>query len=230
MKFGGCMKTVIKACMILLSLGATSFALAADITPFSATYSLSADGKTGSATRTLSQSGNTFNYKVSAKIAGIATANQSASFNLSAGNISPVSATTTYKALGVGRTHTIKYNGNKIVSTYKGKTTELTKKGAAYDDLSLEMQIRQELLNNKFSGSYYVVKKTNIEYTQFKKAGNVKITTPVGSYDTVRIDRVHDDNSRATSFYLAPSLGYLPVKVTQTTDGKTITMTLSKFG
>ena len=58
--------------------------------------------------------------------------------------------------------------------------------------------------------------------------GNTKITVPAGTFDTVRVDRIHDDNSRSTSFWLAPSLDYLPVKVSQINDGKKMDLELSK--
>ena len=57
----------------------------------------------------------------------------------------------------------------------------------------------------------------------------VKLLYLQGTYDTVRIDRIHDDQNRATSFWLAPSLNYLPVKVSQTADGKVIFMELTKI-
>lgn len=201
----------------------------ANITPFTANYSLDIDGKSGTATRTLTQSGNTFTYKMSARAVGIATANQSATFALSNGRIVPNSATTSYKVAGIGNTHSVKFSNSQVVSTYKGKSKTLAMSRQAYDDLSLEIQIRQELIHGKFSGSYPLVKKNSIETTTFRKAGSSKLKTPAGSYDVIRIDRVHDDKGRATSFWLAPSLNYLPVKVTQTNDGMTMTMTLSKL-
>ncbi len=219
---------LVATCALMLMGATATIAHAADVTPFSATYALSADGKSGTATRTLTKSGNSYQYKVSARAAGVATANQSASFSLSGGRIVPSSASTSYKIAGVGSTHSIKFSGKKVVSTYKGNSTTLTSATQAYDDLSLETQIRQELINGKFSGKYALVKKTEIETTTFRKAGNAKITVPAGTYDTIRIDRVHGDSGRATSFWLAPSLNYLPVKVSQTSDGKTISMSLTK--
>lgn len=213
-----------------ISIGTALSAHAADLSGFSATYTVKADGKNGTATRTLSKNGNSYNYTVKASAAGIASVNQSASFSLSNGKILPSSSNMSVKIFGVGNTHNIKFNNGAktAVSTYKGKSTTLKMSGQAYDDLSLEAQIRQELINGRFSGSYQLVKKTNIETTRFKKSGNSKITVPAGTYDVVRIDRVHDDKGRATSFWVAPSLNYLPIKVSQTNDGKTITMELSK--
>lgn len=205
-------------------------AVAADLPGYSATYRVSADGKTGTATRTLTKTGNNYKYTVNARAAGVATLNQEATFSLSNGRILPSSSTMSARILGIGNTHSVRFNnaGKSVVSTYKGKATTLNMPRQAYDDLSLEAQIRQELINGKFSGSYQLVKKTEIETTKFRRAGNTKITVPAGTYDTVRIDRIHDDRDRATSFWLAPSLDYLPVRVSQTTKGKIISMELTK--
>ena len=210
--------------------GATLSANASDLSGFSATYILKADGKKGTATRTLIKNGDDYHYHVKASAAGVASVNQSASFSLSNGRIVPSSSNMSVRVLGVGRTHNIKFNNSakSVVSTYKGKSTTLRMNGQAYDDLSLETQIRQELINGKFSGNYHLVKKNEIEATRFRRSGSSKITVPAGTYDAIRIDRVHDDKGRATSFWLAPSLNYLPVKVSQTNDGKVISMELTK--
>lgn len=49
-----------------------------------------------------------------------------------------------------------------MASTYKGKTINLSMAQQAFDDLSLEVQIRQDLLNGKFSGNYYMAKKIKL--------------------------------------------------------------------
>ncbi|OOR88296.1 hypothetical protein B0181_08430 [Moraxella caviae] len=203
---------------------------AADLTGFSATYAVSADGKKGTATRTLTKSGNNYTYNVNATAAGIASVKQSANFSLVNGKIAPANASMSVRILGIGNTHSVKFNNRAktVTSTYKGKTTNLKMGAQAYDDLSLEAQIRQELMNGKFTGNYALVKKNRIETTKFRRAGKSKITVPAGTYDVIRIDRVHDDKDRATSFWIAPSLNYLPVKVSQTNDGKVIAMELTK--
>ena len=214
-----------------LSMTAPTLASAKNIEPSSANYSFTIEDKyKGTATRTLNKSGNTWKYNVDARVAGVATAAQNSTFTINGNNVIPTQASTTYKLLGVGRTHKLDFNPStkKVVSNYKGKSTTLNMTQQAFDDLSLEIQIRQDLLNGKFSGNYYMAKKDKIEKTPFKKSGNTKITVPAGTFDTVRVDRVHDDNSRSTSFWLAPSLDYLPVKVSQINDGKKMDLELIK--
>ncbi|WP_420825347.1 DUF3108 domain-containing protein [Psychrobacter frigidicola] len=214
-----------------LSMTAPTIASAKTVKPSSADYSFTVEDKyKGTATRNLSKSGNIWKYNVNARVAGVATASQSSNFVLVGDNVSPTQASTTYKIFGVGRTHNLNFNGGKkqVASTYKGKTINLNMAQQAFDDLSLEVQIRQDLLNGKFSGNYYMAKKDKIEKTPFKKSGTPKITVPAGTFDTVRVDRIHDDNSRSTSFWLAPSLDYLPVKVSQINDGKKMDLELTK--
>ena len=215
-----------------LSLTAPTIASAKAVQPSSADYSFTVEDKyKGTATRSLSKSGNNWKYDVKARVAGVATASQSSLFTLNGNNVSPTQASTTYKLLGVGRTHNLNFNPSKkqVASTYKGKTINLNMAQPAFDDLSLEVQIRQDLLNGKFSGNYYMAKHDKIEKTPFKKSANTKITVPAGTFDTVRVDRIHDDNSRSTSFWLAPSLNYLPVKVSQINDGKKMDLELTKL-
>lgn len=215
-----------------LSMTAPTLASAKIIQPSSANYSFTVEDKyKGSATRILSKSGSVWKYDVKARVAGIASATQSSAFTIVGNNVNPTKASTTYKLLGMGRTHNLNFNAGskKVVSTYKGKTTTMDMAQPAFDDLSLEVQIRQDLLNGKFSGNYYMAKKNKVEKTPFKKSGNTKITVPAGTFDTVRVDRVHDDDSRSTSFWLAPSLDYLPIKVSQVNDGKKMDLELTKL-
>ena len=214
-----------------LSMTVPTIASAKAVQPSSADYSFTVEDKyKGTATRNISKSGNLWKYDVKARVAGVASASQSSAFTINGNNVSPTQASTTYKLLGVGRTHNLNFNASKkqVASSYKGKTINLSMSQQAFDDLSLEVQIRQDLLNGKFSGNYYMAKHDKIEKTPFKKSGNTKITVPAGTFDTVRVDRVHDDNSRSTSFWLAPSLDYLPVKVSQVNDGKKMDLELTK--
>ena len=130
------MKTFIKTLIITTVVGMGS-TYAADLTGYSATYAVKADGKSGTATRTLTKNGNNYSYKVRASVAGVASLNQSASFSVSNGRIIPSSSSMSVKVLGVGGTHSTKFNNGakSVVSTYKGKSTTLTMNGQAYDDL-----------------------------------------------------------------------------------------------
>lgn len=214
----------------LATIFSTNALYAADLPAYTATYAINANGATGTATRKLVKNGNNYKYTVTGSAARIASLNQEASFSLNGNQILPSSASASAKFLGIGNTHKVKFNNQAktVVSTYKNKSQTLSMPRQAYDDLSMEAQIRQELINGKFTGSYSLVKKSGIETTRFVRIGNSKITVPAGTYDVVRFDRQHSDKDRVTSFWLAPSLNYLPIKVSQNDEGKVISMELTK--
>lgn len=219
-----------KTSLAIASLTVASLSMAA-VAPFSATYNFSIEGKyNGIATRILKQNGNQYNYDMNATVSKIASAKQSAVFSNNNGNITPISSSTQYKIFGVGRATTLKFDAAKkqFVSNYKGENKTIAMPQIAYDDLSLEIQIREDLKAGKFRGNYVMADRNSAETVPFTKSAVSKITVPAGTFDVVRIDRVHDDKSRQTSFWLAPKLDYLPVKVSQINDGKKIEMNLTK--
>lgn len=59
------------------------------------------------------------------------------------------------------------------------------------------------------------------EQLRFEVTGEEQVDVPRGRYDTVRVQRSHDDG-RATITWLAPELGWLPVRVEQREDGELV--------
>lgn len=203
----------------------------AAVAPFSATYNFNIQGKyNGTAVRTLKQTGNQYQYNVDASVGKLASAKQNAIFTNQNGAVLPLSSTTQYKILGGGRTTTLTYNNaaKQLTSNYKGTSKVIAMPQTAYDDLSLEIQIREDLKAGKFRGTYVMADRNSVTTVPFTKSATTKITVPAGTFDVVRIDRVHEDKSRQTSFWLAPTLDYLPVKVIQNDDGKKMEMNLVK--
>ena len=215
---------------LVSAMAITSMANAA-VAPFNATYNFNIEGKyNGTASRVLTQTGNQYFYNVNASVGKLASAKQTANFVNANGAILPVSALTQYKILGTGRTTTLNFNNAKkqLVTNYKGQNKVIAFPQPAYDDLSLEIQIREDLKAGKFRGNYYMADRNTVEAVPFKKSAVTRITVPAGTFDVVRIDRVHDDKDRQTSFWLAPKLDYLPVKVVQNNDGRKMEMNLAR--
>ena len=223
-------KKLVVSTSLVSAIAITSMANAA-VAPFNATYNFNIEGKyNGTASRVLTQTGNQYFYNVNASVGKLASAKQTANFVNANGAILPVSALTQYKILGTGRTTTLNFNNAKkqLVTNYKGQNKVIALPQPAYDDLSLEIQIREDLKAGKFRGNYYMADRNTVEAVPFKKSAVTRITVPAGTFDVVRIDREHDDKDRHTSFWLAPKLDYLPVKVVQNNDGKKMEMNLVK--
>lgn len=193
------------------------------MSPFQATYQFSYNGKNmGSATRVLSQSGNQWNYVFSAKAGGIASATETSRFTFSNGKISSNSFNRSSKILVRNDKMSIQFNpSSKIINTKKNdKARSFAWQAGVLDELNAELQLREDLKAGKLSSSYALADAKEVEARRFVKQGTENITTPSGTYSTVKVVMKHDKPGRDTIFWLAPKLDYLPVKVTHQ-DAKT---------
>ena len=54
----------------------------------------------------------------------------------------------------------------------------------------------------------------------FRRVGRERIEVPLGTFDTVRVDRVRRDSDRETITWLAPALAWVAVRIDQREDGE----------
>ncbi len=74
---------------------------------------------------------------------------------------------------------------------------------------------------------YRVADKRKIDTNIYRVAGQEKLKTVRGELDTLRVERVRTQSGRQTTTWIAPSLGYLPVRIRQIEeDGETMDMQL----
>jgi len=59
--------------------------------------------------------------------------------------------------------------------------------------------------------------------------GNEKITTSMGSYNSIKVKVIRNDNKRETIFWLAKEFDFLPVKLMHTEKGEVITTTIKNY-
>lgn len=219
------------ALVVLLALASFS-ALAFDLQPFTASYKFNIDNKlSGTATRTLEKkSGDNWLYTFAAS-APLATATETSSFRFDGRTVTPLQYSQQRKIFMSKRSSGIEFNW----STRKGSGKRDGKQPANYelhpgtlDTLNLEVQIRRDLKDlGKLGGPYWIASPKNIEQQPFVIDGEETINTPAGKFLTLKVSRKHNDPTRHTTFWLAKSLDYLPVKVVQDNDGALYTIELT---
>ncbi|XID74469.1 DUF3108 domain-containing protein [Alkanindiges sp. WGS2144] len=202
------------------------------ITPYSASYAFNLDNKaSGTAVRTLSRQGNQWVYDFSAKIPVIATASEKSVFSLNNHKVVSQSYQRQYKILVHNQVSSIKFdNANKAIQLTKDKkTSQLPWQADVLDDLNVEIQLREDLKSGGLRSSYLIADQKDITPRQFINEGTVKVTTPSGIYDALKVRINYPKKNKSTVFWLAPSLDYLPVKVTHSGDGSVYTLNLTKY-
>ena len=96
----------------------------------------------------------------------------------------------------------------------------------AQDKLVYQLSIMRDMQRPHPDLVYHIADGGMIKTYKFAITGQENLPTPMGTMHTVKIERVGD--KRDTSVWLAPSLQYLPVKISQTDkDGSELSMHLS---
>ncbi|MGB0894706.1 MAG: DUF3108 domain-containing protein [Parashewanella sp.] len=106
----------------------------------------------------------------------------------------------------------LKQQGN-IISRYKGDTKKYPYAPNLFDSMSLLMQLRLDLMYGKGELKYKLLKGKKIDDYQFKVLNQNTIKLASNSYNTVKLEVVRKSKKRQTYIWLAPELGYLPIKV-----------------
>lgn len=81
-----------------------------------------------------------------------------------------------------------------------------------FDELCYVLAVIDGLRAGKQQLSVPVVDGGTVESLQFQVRDHPRLDTRLGPLETVRVERLRDDG-RATSYWFAPSLGYLPVRI-----------------
>ena len=101
-----------------------------------------------------------------------------------------------------------------VHSRYKDERAKLPYTDILYDPLMVQLQFRLDLAKGKKDLHYAMVKEGEIDEYNFRIVGKERMNIESGSYETIKIEVVRDSKKRQTFFWMAPDLGYLPVRLT----------------
>lgn len=90
------------------------------------------------------------------------------------------------------------------------------------DPLSLYLQVMWDLQRGRAPSQYTLADETELKAYQIQKEGEETLETTIGRLHTVRISQSKPGKTRITTFWFAPKLDYLPVRVLQQKSGKEI--------
>lgn len=112
------------------------------------------------------------------------------------------------------------WTANKVTGTAENKPVEQPLQPGTQDSLSVQIALMCALAAGKAPDSFRLIDKSEVKEYQYTREGEAKLDTPVGKLDTVIYKSQKTGSSRATRFWIAPSLGFLPVRAEQAKRGK----------
>jgi hypothetical protein len=109
----------------------------------------------------------------------------------------------------------------------KGKTSTIPVPADALDKLGYLLALMHDLAAGRRSFEYRVADGGPLRTYRLEAVDEEAVRTPIGVFDTVRIRRIRSDGERETTFWCAPSLRFLPVRVVhKETDGSVVVLEL----
>jgi hypothetical protein len=220
------------AALTLLVTGAAAEADPVDLKPFRATYIAEWKGMTAaSSTVELRHSGpDTYTYSSVNTARGLFrmafpdALTQISTFRIVGERVVPL----TYRGIDEKeRPIDLNFDWDKkrVTGTAKERSVDLELPDGAQDAMSLQIASLRNLASGKLDASVWMIDANKLKQYDLRLDGNARIDTELGGLDTVIYVSRRANSDRFTRTWVAPALGYLPVKA-ESVRGKKVEVTL----
>lgn len=108
----------------------------------------------------------------------------------------------------------------RVTGTAENRPVDQPLAPGVQDSLSVQVALMCALAAGAAPKSFTLIDKDEVKEYQYTREGEEKLDTAVGKLDTVIYKSQKAGSSRATRMWIAPSLGYLPVRAEQAKRGK----------
>jgi len=117
------------------------------------------------------------------------------------------------------------WNKKRVTGVAKERAVDLELPDGAQDAMSLQIASLRNLAGSTIKGTVWMIDATKLKEYELQLEGNARIETAVGELDTIVYTSRRPGSENLTRTWVAPALGYLPVKA-QRMDGKKVLITL----
>jgi hypothetical protein len=205
---------------------------AIDLKPFKATFTAEWKGMTaGTSTLELSRAGqDTYSYTSTSNARGIfrmafsETLTQRSTFRLQDGVVQPLA----FRGIDE-KDREIRldfdWSGMRITGVAKDHPVDLPLEAGTQDAMSLQIHILRSLAAGKVPPSISMIDSDKLKEYELKLEGTTRIETALGELDTMIYTSRRANTDRLTRTWVAPALGYLPVRA-ERIRGKKVEFTL----
>jgi hypothetical protein len=210
-----------------LALSASGAAFAAECPqPFKITFAVEWRGMSAgtSVLELTRKSATEFTYQSSNTARGLFrlalpdTITQTSSFSIVNGQVVPSVYVGDDGSSDTSRDVSLKFDwdARKVTGTAENRPVDQPLEPGVQDSLSVQIALMCALAVGQAPASFQLIDKDEIKEYQYTREGEEKLDTAVGKLDTVIYKSQKAGSSRATRLWIAPSLGWLPVRAEQT--------------
>jgi hypothetical protein len=120
---------------------------------------------------------------------------------------------------------TFDWQKKRVTGVAKEKPVDLELPEGAQDAMSLQIASLRNLASGNLKGTVWMIDATKLKEYELHLEGNARIATELGELDTIIYTSKRHNSESFTRTWVAPALGYLPVKA-ERVDGKKVLITL----
>ena len=120
---------------------------------------------------------------------------------------------------------TFDWQKKRVTGVAKGRAVDLELPEGAQDAMSLQIASLRNLASGNLAGTMWMIDATKLKEYELHLEGKARIATELGELDTIIYTSKRHNSENYTRTWVAPALGYLPVKA-QRVDGKKVLITL----
>lgn len=167
-------------------------------------------------------------YSLDAKASGIVAAftdaeiNQKTTLSYQKDAFRPISYQ--YRQSGDDKPRDIDYTfdwDNKLaVGTYRNQKKSIKLTNDTQEVFSLPIIIMNDLKQERIPTEYTVVNKDKVLTYQCDVIGEERISTNLGTFDTLKVERRSEKSNKMVKMWFAKDLHYLPIKIEEFKDGQ----------
>lgn len=221
---------ILAALLALLALLAISPAMAdpIDLKHFKATYTAEWKGITaGTTVLELRPAGpGQYEYSSTSNARGIfrmafsETLTQVSTFHLQDGAVQPL----TFRGVDEKEREinlSFDWTGMRVVGVAKGHAVDLPLTAGAQDAMSLQIHVLRGLATGKVPPVIWMIDGDKLKDYELRLEGSARIDTALGELDTLVYTSRRPGSERLTRTWVAPAIGYLPVRAVRVRGKKT---------
>jgi hypothetical protein len=112
------------------------------------------------------------------------------------------------------------WNAMRVTGVAEDKPVDAALAPGVQDSLSVQVALMCALAAGGSPKSFQLIDKTEVKEYQYTHEGDATLETPAGKLQTVIYTSQRKGAKRLTRLWIAPSLGYLPVRAEQVNKGK----------
>ena len=114
------------------------------------------------------------------------------------------------------------WSSGRVTNHVNGESWQMEVPDPTFDRQSHLLALMRGLASGAEPASYRVADGGKLKTYRFSHLGREHVSTAFGSVDTVVVERTLPGASRRTTFWFAPSFGYLPVQIEHREDSSSI--------